>query len=224
MPNSGIVWELGARSQLLALEGVEGRAEVPRLDQEQGQLSCFTVLHPKPTTSWLKLILHPFGCWDKPRATWTHLTHHGPDSGEATTFPLIVFSAALRGGYIKWLFFPGLPRWSPETVPVWTPGTLGIHNFSPQAWIGTRFEPKLQFSSRAFHRHVVLPLQTLGRGRFLTFSGRDSKVPALLLPITWAANVQMAHARPFWTSKLQDLSNGIKNTSMRGVLTPELEL
>jgi hypothetical protein len=25
--------------------------------------------------------------------TWTHLIHHGLDSGEATTFPLIVFSA-----------------------------------------------------------------------------------------------------------------------------------
>jgi hypothetical protein len=29
----------------------------------------------------------------------------------------------------------------------------------------------------------------------------------------------MTHARPFWTFRLQDLSNGIKNASMRGVLT-----
>ncbi len=34
----------------------------------------------------------------------------------------------------------------------------------------------------------------------------------------------MAHARPFWTSTLQDLSNGINNTSMWGVLTPSIEL
>jgi hypothetical protein len=34
----------------------------------------------------------------------------------------------------------------------------------------------------------------------------------------------MAHARPFSTSSLQDLSNGIKNTSRKGVLTPEIEL
>ncbi len=33
----------------------------------------------------------------------------------------------------------------------------------------------------------------------------------------------MAHARPFSTSKLQDLSNGIKNISRQGVLTPEIE-
>ncbi len=34
----------------------------------------------------------------------------------------------------------------------------------------------------------------------------------------------MAYARPFWTSTLQDLSNGIKNTPMQGVLTPAIKL
>ncbi len=44
-----------------------------------------------------------------------------------------------------------------------------------------------------------------------------------LSTITCATDVQMAHARPFWTSTLQDLYNGIMNTSMQGVLTPEIE-
>jgi hypothetical protein len=34
----------------------------------------------------------------------------------------------------------------------------------------------------------------------------------------------MTHARPFWTFTLQELSNDIKNTSRRGVLTPIIEL
>jgi len=42
--------------------------------------------------------------------TWTHLTHHGPDSGEATTFPHIVFSAALGEGYIQMALFLGTPK------------------------------------------------------------------------------------------------------------------
>ncbi len=33
----------------------------------------------------------------------------------------------------------------------------------------------------------------------------------------------MTHARPFWTSTFQDLSNGRTNTSMQGVLTPVIE-
>jgi hypothetical protein len=49
-------------------------------------------------------------------------------------------------------------------------------------------------------------------------------LPALLSTITHAADVQMTHARPFWTCTLQDLSNGIKNTSRQGVLTPAIEL
>jgi hypothetical protein len=35
------------------------------------------------------------------------MTHHGPDSGEATTFPFIVFSAAPCGGYIQMVLFLG---------------------------------------------------------------------------------------------------------------------
>ncbi len=48
--------------------------------------------------------------------------------------------------------------------------------------------------------------------------------PDLSFPITWVVYFQMAHARPFWTSTLQDLSNDIKNTQMRGDLTPAIEL
>jgi hypothetical protein len=49
-------------------------------------------------------------------------------------------------------------------------------------------------------------------------------LPALLSTITCAENVQMAHARPFSTFKLQELSNSIKNTSRQGVLTSIIEL
>ncbi len=47
---------------------------------------------------------------------------------------------------------------------------------------------------------------------------------ALLLPITWVIDVQMAHTRPIWTSTLQNISNGIRNTPMWGVLTPTIKL
>jgi hypothetical protein len=44
------------------------------------------------------------------------------------------------------------------------------------------------------------------------------------LPITWATDVQMPNARAFSMSTLQDLSNDTKNTPMRGVLGPAVEL
>jgi len=65
-------------------------------------------------------------------------------------------------------------------------------------------------------------------GSILDFLWLGVKLPiwflALLSTITCAADVQMAHARPFWTSTLQDLSNGVKNASMQSVLTPAITL
>jgi len=49
--------------------------------------------------------------------TWIHLTHHGPDSGEATTFPHIIFSATLGGGYIQMALFPGTPKEESRNCP-----------------------------------------------------------------------------------------------------------
>jgi len=78
-------------------------------------------------------------CWDESRATRTHKTHHGPDLGEATTFPLIVFSATLRRDYIQMALFPR----SPEIPPYGTPGTLKPHNFASRPRIEVRSEAKL---------------------------------------------------------------------------------
>jgi hypothetical protein len=38
------------------------------------------------------------------------MTYHCPDSGEATTFPHIIFSVLLYGTYIGGVFFPGIPK------------------------------------------------------------------------------------------------------------------
>jgi hypothetical protein len=54
--------------------------------------------------------------------TLDHKIHHGPDLGEATTFPHIVFSATPHGGYIQMALFPETPKLEsrncPETVLV----------------------------------------------------------------------------------------------------------
>ncbi len=76
----------------------------------------------------------------------------------------------------EWHFFLGLPKWSPETVPVQIPGTLGIHNFLLKPLIRMRSKANLQLSLRAFQQCVALHLYTLGSGRFPTFSGRESNL------------------------------------------------
>jgi len=83
-------------------------------------------LHQNKPPTWLVHIPgHP---WVLGQATGTldDKTHHGLDSGEATTFPHIVFSATLCGGYIQMALFPGTPKLESrncrETVSGGVPG------------------------------------------------------------------------------------------------------
>jgi hypothetical protein len=71
----------------------------------------------KTNTSWLKVILHAFGVGASHGLTRTHFTHHDPNSGEAITFPLIVFSAAPHGSYIQMDLFPGTPKVKSRNYP-----------------------------------------------------------------------------------------------------------
>jgi hypothetical protein len=74
-------------------------------------------LASKTNTSWLEFILHPFGVETSHGQPLTHLTHHGPDLGETTTFPPIVFFALLRGNHIRMALFPGTPKEESRNCP-----------------------------------------------------------------------------------------------------------
>ncbi len=67
----------------------------------------------------------------------------------------------------------GVPNLS-RNCPSWSPGTLGAHNSRLQSPVVMRSKPKLQPLSRSFQRHVALSIRRSGRGRFPTFSGRES--------------------------------------------------
>jgi hypothetical protein len=72
----------------------------------------------------------PFGPRTSHGHTRTHKIHHGPDLGEATTFPLILFSVINHMGYIQMSFFPktpnlGVPKFSKlGFLAFWTPITF----------------------------------------------------------------------------------------------------
>ncbi len=137
------------RSQLPALKGVKrGRAESSEIRLGRGTTYLITrsCIKNQPT-SWLIHLRKHSWCWDKPWATRTHFTHHGLDSGEATTFPHIVFSALLRCTHTRMALCPGTPKVEsrnyPEFVPIWTPGNSRGHNSLLKCPIGTRSEANL---------------------------------------------------------------------------------
>jgi len=70
-------------------------------------------LHQNKPPTWLVHILGHPGVLGQATGTLDHETHHGPDSGDATTIPHIVYSMTLHRTYIQVAQIPG----TPEIVP-----------------------------------------------------------------------------------------------------------
>jgi hypothetical protein len=73
--------------------------------------------------------LEHFWGLDEPRATQTHKIHHSLDLGEATTFPLILYSMPLHEVHIQMAFCPGTPKRESRNCQSWDFRDFGAHNF-----------------------------------------------------------------------------------------------
>ncbi len=165
-----------------------------------------------------------------PLGVGTSHGHFGPQDtpwpglGGSHHLPHIVFSAPRFGDYIQMALFPGTPKLEsrncPEIVMVGVPGLWALITPDCEVWsqqgLNQSCSPRRDLFNDVSH------------SQFGDREEVDSRLPvwlpALLLPITWATNVQMANARPYSISTLQDLSNDTKNTLMQGVLGLAIEL
>jgi len=94
--------------------------------------------------------------------TSDHKTHHGPDSGDATTIPHIVYSVTLRRTYIQVAQIPGTlemeSRNCPEIVPtglpeLWTAITLDCRLGSQQG-LNWSCSPRRDLSNAMSHAQI----------------------------------------------------------------------
>jgi hypothetical protein len=84
-----------------------------------------------------------FGARTSHKQTWTHKTHHGPNLGEATTFPYIVFYVLGHAANTQMSFCLGTPKWEFEIPKIGTPMTLEDHNFVCRPPVEMRYQAKL---------------------------------------------------------------------------------
>jgi hypothetical protein len=84
----------------------------------------FTWTCTNQTTSWLMHSKNTFGARMSHRQTRTPKTHHGVDLGEATTFPLIVYSMSSHMTNTQMPFCPKIPKWES-----WNSQRLGFLQF-----------------------------------------------------------------------------------------------
>ncbi len=66
-----------------------------------------------------------FWCTDHHRQTRTQKTHHDPDLGEATTFPLIVYSMHGHRINTQMSFCPQTPKWKFRNSQSWNSYDFG---------------------------------------------------------------------------------------------------
>ncbi len=79
----------------------------------------------KLNTRWLVHSWNTFGVRTNLVQPQTHKTHHGPDLGEATTFPLILYFVALYEGLIQMIFCPEILKWESQNSHSWDFGDFG---------------------------------------------------------------------------------------------------
>jgi hypothetical protein len=73
--------------------------------------------------------------------TRTHKTHHGPDLGEATTFPLIIFFVLGHEANTQMSFCPKTPKLG--VFEIGTSMILKAHNFVCRPLIEVKSKAKL---------------------------------------------------------------------------------
>ncbi len=127
-------------------KGVEGRARSPGIRLGRGPRRSSLNLHPR--TNHKRVSSHSGHPWVLGQATGTltHKIHHGPDSGEATTFPYSILCNIPRGLHPNDSFSQdsqvGVPKLS-RNCPSWSLETLSAHKSRLHILIATRSEPKL---------------------------------------------------------------------------------
>jgi hypothetical protein len=69
--------------------------------------------------------LNIFGARMSHEQTQTHKIHQGPNLGEATTFPLIVYYVPLHEAHIQMAFFLGTSKWELRNSQSWDSRDFG---------------------------------------------------------------------------------------------------
>jgi hypothetical protein len=77
------------------------------------------IIRTNQTISWLMHSWNIFGARTNHEHTQTHKTHHNPNLGEVTAFPLIIFSMINHKGYIQMSFCPDIPKSGSQNFQNW---------------------------------------------------------------------------------------------------------
>jgi hypothetical protein len=108
--------ELGHTPSLTTLWGLRSVLEFQDGDRKKDKQS---ITHTNQTTDWLVHGWNTFGARTSHGQIRTHKTHHDPNLGKTTTFPLIVYYVAGHRTNIQMAFCPETPKWESQNSQHW---------------------------------------------------------------------------------------------------------
>jgi hypothetical protein len=155
-----------------------------------------------PPIRWLVPCWSTFSARTSHGQLWTHNTHLGLDSGEATTLPHIVYFAPLRKGHIQMAFCPRtplLPRL--ELLQLCRVITL-CTNLRLGQGLKQSYSSCQNLSNGVLHTTCMYGNRVNSR-LFVVRSQTANLTCDLFFAITYVADVQMGHESPFQTSPFQ---------------------
>ncbi len=200
--------------------GKGGRVEAPGLDQEKGQtIHSFELASNKPTSWLIRILEHPW-CQNKPWTTSNSLDSPRPEFGGSHHLPpYSILCVSPPHLHPNGTFSPNSQSGVSKLSQFGLPGLWAFITFRSDLRLGQSLKQTCNFPSELSNgvSHSTCTHQNRVDSHF-----QWSGVKLSTMRGQWSTFSQMAHARPFWTSKLEDLSNDIKNTSMQGVLTPAI--
>ncbi len=117
--------ELGHIPWLIALWGQRGVLELQDGTRKSDKHQLLTWTCTKLNIRWSVHSWSTFGAKTSHGQIRTHKIHHGPDLGEATTFPFIIYFMLLHEAHIQMAFCPMTPKWESQNSQSWDSYNFG---------------------------------------------------------------------------------------------------
>ncbi len=136
MSKNGSSWNLVPLPASNTKGGERGVLKASGLDQEEGQLFSYSVLHQNQPQVGQFTFGHTLAVGTSHRQHGLTCLTMAQTQGKPPPSPIQYSLRCSAAPASKWLLFPGFPRRSLESVPVWTPGTLGAHNSGSNLKLG----------------------------------------------------------------------------------------
>ncbi len=196
--------------------------------RKRDKLLSYLVLHPKPTNKLVRTHFAPFWCWDKPRATLDSFDSPRPRFGGSHHLPpYSILCVTSRHPHPNGFYSRDSQGAVPKLSRFGLPGLWELITPSSDLELGWGLKQTCsspQELSNSLLHSISTHRDWVDSRLFVVGNQTGSLTPGPSFAHNLCYICPNGSCKPFSTFTLQGLSNGINNTSRRGVLPSVVKL